>query len=174
MVDWKYMLLAQFPSFFIMAAYFLIRHLMVRKTSAVKSILWVLLFGVTLSVSVLCLFLGVHYHYWTLLTLFPLGFASWIGIILIVVSIAARVVHVWEKKRSQEKLEQAEREKEAALAQAEEAKREAQERSQMESLFSSAPPAEPTELPEPAEAAEPSVEAPPAPPENETNDFNFF
>ena len=37
MVDWKYLLYAQFPAFFLLAVFFLVSYLRVRKTSAVKS-----------------------------------------------------------------------------------------------------------------------------------------
>ena len=129
MVDWKYMLLAQYPACFLLAVYFLVKYMRVRKTSAVKSILWVLLFGAALAVSVLFLFLGVHYGYWTLTTLFPLGVASWIGIALIVIAIVARIVHLIEKKRNQKimekELKKAAKEKDAAVAEAEQAGRRA-------------------------------------------------
>lgn len=129
MVDWKYMLLAQYPAFLILAVYFLAKYARVRKTSAVKSILWVLLFGVALAVSVLFLFLGIHYGYWTLKTLFPLGVASWIGIALIIITIVARIVHLIEKKRNQKimekELKKAAKEKDDAVAEAEQAGRRA-------------------------------------------------
>lgn len=129
MVDWKYMLLAQYPAVLILAVYFLVKYTFVRKTSAVKSILWVLLFGASLAVSVLFLFFGVHFEYWTLKTLFPLGVASWIGIALILVAIIARIVHLIEKKRNQKLMEKelrkAAKEKDAAVAEAEQAGRRA-------------------------------------------------
>ena len=122
MVDWRYMLFAQYPAVFLLSLYFLVKYIFARKLSAVKSILWVLLFGVSLAVAVLFLFLGIHYDYWQLKTLFPLGVASWIGIALILVAIVARVVHLIEKKRNEMIMEKerkkAERDKEAAVAQA--------------------------------------------------------
>ena len=48
-MDLKQMLLAQFPAFFLLSILFLIAHLRVRKRSAVKSVLWVLLFGAALA-----------------------------------------------------------------------------------------------------------------------------
>ncbi len=135
MVDWKYMLLAQYPACLILAVYFLVKYTRVRKTSAVKSILWVLLFGAALAVSVLFLFLGIHYDYWTLKTLLPLGVASWIGVALIGIAIVARIVHLIEKKRNQKlmekELKKAAKEKDAAVAEAEQAgRRAAQEEAQ--------------------------------------------
>ena len=135
MVDWKYMLLAQYPAVLILAVYFLVKYTFVRKLSAVKSILWVLLFGASLAVSVLFLFFGVHFEYWTLKTLFPLGVASWIGIALMLVAIVARIVHLIEKKRNQKRMEKelrkAAKEKDAAVAEAEQAgRRAAQEEAQ--------------------------------------------
>ena len=129
MVDWKYMLLAQHPAVLILAVYFLVKYMFARKTSAVKSILWVLLFGASLAISVLFLFFGIHFEYWTLKTLFPLGVASWIGIALILIAIVARIVHLIEKKRSrmmmQKELRKAAKEKDAAVAEAEQAGRRA-------------------------------------------------
>ena len=76
MVDWKYLLLAQFPAFLLLALLFLVAYLRARKSSAVKSVLWVLLFGVSLAAAVLCAFAGIHHGYWTLKTMFHLGIAS--------------------------------------------------------------------------------------------------
>ena len=58
MLDLRFALFAQYPAFFLLAVLFLINYLIVRKRSAVKSILWVLLFGVALAVSLLFCFLG--------------------------------------------------------------------------------------------------------------------
>ena len=52
-MDFREILLAQFPAFFLLSILFLIAHLRVRKRSAVKSVLWVLLFGAALAVSIL-------------------------------------------------------------------------------------------------------------------------
>ena len=117
-MTWKYLLYAQYPAFFLLALFFLISYMRVRKSSAVKSVLWVLLFGAALACSVLFDFLGVQQKYWTLKTLFPLSVASWIGIALVVVAIIARIVHIIEKKRSryllEKELRRAEKEKNAA------------------------------------------------------------
>jgi len=124
MVNWKYLLLAQYPAFFILAVLFLIGYLLARKSSAVKSVLWVLLFGVALAAAVLCAFLGIHYGFWSLKTLFAFGAASWVGVALVLVAIIARTVHVVEKKRSkkmmEKELQRAAKEKDDALAQARE------------------------------------------------------
>ena len=128
-MTWKYLLYAQYPAFFLLALFFLISYMRVRKSSAVKSVLWVLLFGAALACSVLFAFLGVQQKYWTLKTLFPLSVASWIGIALVVVAIIARIVHIIEKKRSryllEKELRRAEKEKNAAVAHAQEESREA-------------------------------------------------
>ena len=50
-MDLREILFAQFPAFFLLSLLFLIAHLRVRKRSAVKSVLWVLLFGAALAVS---------------------------------------------------------------------------------------------------------------------------
>ena len=49
-------LFSQYPALFLLAVLFLIAHLRVRKTSAVKSVLWVILFGAALAASVVCCF----------------------------------------------------------------------------------------------------------------------
>ena len=69
-MDLREILFAQFPAFFLLSLLFLIAHLRVRKHSAVKSVLWVLLFGAALAVSILFCFLGMQAKYWTVKTLF--------------------------------------------------------------------------------------------------------
>ena len=64
-MDLREILFAQFPAFFLLSLLFLIAHLRVRKHSAVKSVLWVLLFGAALAVSILFCFLGMQAKYWT-------------------------------------------------------------------------------------------------------------
>ncbi len=130
-MTWKYLLYAQFPAFFLLSLFFLFSYVRVRKASAVKSILWVLLFGAALAVSILFLFLGMP-EYWTLKTLFPLKAASWIGMALVVVAVIAHVVHVFEKRHNkkvmEKELEKAARERDDAVAQArEEGRRAARE-----------------------------------------------
>lgn len=128
-MTWKYLLFAQYPACLLLAVFFLLSYLRVRKSSAVKSVLWVLLFGAALACSVLFAFLGVQQKYWTLKTLFALGIASWIGVALVLIAMIAHVVHLVEKKHSkrvmEKELQKAAKEKEAAVAQAEEAGREA-------------------------------------------------
>ena len=128
-MTWKYLLFAQYPACFLLAIFFIVCYLRVRKSSAVKSILWVLLFGVALAVSVLFSFLGVQEGYWKLNSIFTLGIASWIGVALVFVALIAHVVHLVEKKHNrkvmEKELEKAAKEKDAAVAQAEEQGREA-------------------------------------------------
>ena len=69
-MELKQILLAQFPAFFLLSLLFLIAHLRVRKHSAVKSVLWVLLFGAALAVSILFCFLGMQAKYWTVNAVF--------------------------------------------------------------------------------------------------------
>ena len=123
-MDLKQMLLAQFPAFFLLSILFLLAHLRVRKRSAVKSVLWVLLFGAALAVSILFCFLGMQAKYWTVKTLFKLKFWSWFGLFLVVLILVLRLVfklqnkhnrHVMEKERAK-----AEKEREQAVAQARE------------------------------------------------------
>ena len=123
-MDLKQMLFAQFPAFFLLSLLFLAAHLRVRKHSAVKSVLWVLLFGAALAVSILFCFLGMQAKYWTVKTLFKLKFWSWLGLAIVVVLLVLRIVfklqnkhtrHVMEKERAK-----AEKEREQAVAQARE------------------------------------------------------
>jgi len=123
-MDLREILFAQFPAFFLLSLLFLIAHLRVRKHSAVKSVLWVLLFGAALAVSILFCFLGMQAKYWTVKTLFKLKFWSWLGLAIVVVLLVLRIVfklqnkhtrHVMEKERTK-----AEKEREQAVAQARE------------------------------------------------------
>ena len=123
-MDLREILFAQFPAFFLLSLLFLAAHLRVRKCSAVKSVLWVLLFGAALAVSILFCFLGMQAKYWTVKTLFKLKFWSWLGLAIVVVLLVLRIVfklqnkhtrHVMEKERAK-----AEKEREQAVAQARE------------------------------------------------------
>ena len=118
------MLFAQFPAFFLLSILFLIAHLRVRKRSAVKSVLWVLLFGAALAVSILFCFLGMQAKYWTVKTLFELKFWSWFGIFLVVLILVLRLVFKLQNKHAQHMVEKertkAEKEREQAVAQARE------------------------------------------------------
>ena len=130
MLDLRFALFAQYPAFFLLAVLFLINYLIVRKRSAVKSILWVLLFGVALAVSLLFCFLGIQSKYWTLGTIFKLSVWSWLGIALVIVAVIVRFVFKVKGKLDQHtlkrELKKAELDKAAAVAQArEEAKAEA-------------------------------------------------
>ena len=99
------MLFAQFPAFFLLSLLFLIAHLRVRKHSAVKSVLWVLLFGAALAVSILFCFLGIQAKYWTLKTLFELKFWSWFGLVLVVLVLVLRLVFKLQNKHAQHMVE---------------------------------------------------------------------
>ena len=123
-MDLREILFAQVPAFFLLSLLFLAAHLRVRKHSAVKSVLWVLLFGAALAVSILFCFLGMQAKYWTVKTLFKLKFWSWLGLAIVVVLLVLRIVfklqnkhtrHVMEKERAK-----AEKEREQAVAQARE------------------------------------------------------
>ena len=123
-MDLREILFAQFPAFFLLSLLFLAAHLRVRKHSAVKSVLWVLLFGAALAVSILFCFLGMQAKYWPVKTLFKLKFWSWLGLVIVVVLLVLRIVfklqnkhtrHVMEKERAK-----AEKEREQAVAQARE------------------------------------------------------
>ena len=124
MLDLRFALFAQYPAFFLLSVLFLINYLIVRKRSAVKSVLWVILFGLSLAVSILFCFLGIQAKYWTLKTLFTPGVWSWIGVVLVIVAVIVRFVFKVRGKLDQRRLERelkkAEQDKAAAVAQARE------------------------------------------------------
>ena len=142
MLDLRFALFAQYPAFFLLAVLFLINYLIVRKRSAVKSVLWVLLFGITLAVSILFCFLGIQAKYWTIKTLFTPGVWSWIGIALVIAAVIVRFVFKIRGKLDQHRLarelKKAEQDKNAAVAQA-------REEGKAEAMRESAPVAPPTE-----------------------------
>ena len=153
-------LLSQYPALFLLALLFLLAHLRVRKSSAVKSMLWVILFGIALAASVVCCFLGVQAELWTLKTLITLGFWSWFGIALVLLFLILRIAHGIEKRANQRKLDkamqQAEKQKAAEVSRAREegaaAERERVEAAQ-QSVPSPADAAEAAALEEPAATA---------------------
>lgn len=124
MLDLRFALFAQFPALFLLALIFLVNYLTVRKRSAVKSVLWVLLFGVMLAVSILFCFLGIQAEFWTIKTLFQLSVWSWLGVALVVVFVLLHLVHTAQKKHAkrvmEKELKKAEMQKEEAVAQARE------------------------------------------------------
>ncbi len=121
-MNFRTILFSQYPALFLLAVLFLIAHLRVRKRSAVKSVLWVILFGVALAASVVCFFLGIQAELWTLKTMIALGFWSWFGVGLVLLLLALRVVHGIEKRSGQHRLEkamkQAEKQKEEEVTRA--------------------------------------------------------
>ena len=123
-MDLREILFAQFPAFFLLSLLFLAAHLRVRKRSAVKSVLWVLLFGAALAVSILFCFLGMQAKYWTVKTLFKLKFWSWLGLAIVVVLLVLRIVFKLQNKHTRHVMEKervkAEKEREQAVAQARE------------------------------------------------------
>lgn len=123
-MDLREALLAQFPAFFLLSVLFLIAHLRVRKRSAVKSVLWVLLFGAALAVAILFCILGLQAKYWTLKTLFELKLWSWLGIAAIVLVLLLHAAFRLQNRRTKHMIERerakAERTREQAVAQARE------------------------------------------------------
>ena len=123
-MDLREILFAQFPAFFLLSLLFLIAHLRVRKHSAVKSVLWVLLFGAALAVSILFCFLGMQAKYWTVKTLFELKFWSWLGLAIVVFVLMLRLVFKLQNKHAQHMVEKerakAEKTREEAVKQARE------------------------------------------------------
>ena len=123
-MDLREILFAQFPAFFLLSLLFLAAHLRVRKRSAVKSVLWVLLFGAALAVSILFCFLGMQAKYWTFKTLLQLKFWSWFGLFAVVLVLVLRLVFKLQNKHAKHMVEKertrAEKEREQAVAQARE------------------------------------------------------
>lgn len=121
-MDLREILFAQFPAFFLLSLLFLIAHLRVRKHSAVKSVLWVLLFGAALAVSILFCFLGMQAKYWTVKTLFELKFWSWLGLAIVVFVFVLRLVFKLQNKHNRRVMEKertkAEKEREEGRAEA--------------------------------------------------------
>ena len=166
-------LFSQYPALFLLAVLFLIAHLRVRKTSAVKSVLWVILFGAALAASVVCCFLGIQAELWTLKTLITLGFWSWFGVGLVLLFLVLHVVHGVEKRSSRRRLDKeeevsraraegaaAERERAEAeaAARAEEAAREEAARAAAEAAAAQDAPSGETAPAEANEAAEAATE----------------
>ena len=155
MLDLRFALFAQFPALFLLALIFLVNYLTVRKRSAVKSVLWVLLFGVMLAVSILFCFLGIQAEFWTIKTLFQLSVWSWLGVALVIVFVLLHLVHTAQKKHAkrvmEKELKKAEMQKEEAVAQArEEGKAEAMR----ETAPAQAPADEPSDTKAPAAGAD--------------------
>lgn len=131
-MDLREILFAQFPAFFLLSLLFLIAHLRVRKHSAVKSVLWVLLFGAALAVSILFCFLGMQAKYWTVKTLFELKFWSWLGLAIVVFVFVLRLVFKLQNKHAQHMVE---KERVKAEKTREEAVKQAREEGRAEALF---------------------------------------
>lgn len=152
-MDFREILLAQFPALFLLSILFLVAHLRVRKRSAVKSVLWVLLFGAALAVSILFCFLGMQAKYWTFKTLLQLKFWSWFGLFAVVLVLVLRLVFKLQNKHAKHMVEKertkAEKEREQAVAQAREEGRAA---AMAEQTQQSAAPTAPDDAPH-AEAA---------------------
>lgn len=149
MLDLRFALFAQFPALFLLALIFLVNYLTVRKRSAVKSVLWVLLFGVMLAVSILFCFLGIQAEFWTIKTLFQLSVWSWLGVALVIVFVLLHLVHTAQKKHAkrvmEKELKKAEMQKEEAVAQA-------REEGKAEAMRETAPAQTPADEPSDAEA----------------------
>lgn len=159
-MDLREILFAQFPAFFLLSLLFLIAHLRVRKHSAVKSVLWVLLFGAALAVSILFCFLGMQAKYWTVKTLFELKFWSWLGLAIVVFVFVLRLVFKLQNKHAQHMVEKervkAEKTREEAMAaqKAQEAEAVAAEPAADESASPAAEETAPAENEDPEKAVE--------------------
>ncbi|MBR7150176.1 MAG: hypothetical protein IKD01_04100 [Oscillospiraceae bacterium] len=137
-MDFTLIILSQYPLFFLLSLASLFKYLRVRKRSAVKSIAYVILFGVLLAACVASIFLGVQMKYWSLATLAVLNVWSWAGLILLLLVFVLIIAHSIEAHLNRRKLEkamkQAEKVKDAEVRRArEEAANEERERMQKES-----------------------------------------
>ena len=167
-MDLREILFAQFPAFFLLSLLFLIAHLRVRRRSAVKSVLWVLLFGAALAVSILFCFLGMQAKYWTVKTLFELKFWSWLGLAVVVLVLVLRLVFKLQNKHARHMVEKerakAEKTREEAVKQAREEGR-AEAMAQQQAQEAEAAAAEPAMEPPASPAAEDTASAENADPE---------
>ena len=167
-MNFRTILFSQYPAFFLLAVLFLISYLRVRKSSAVRSVLWVLFFGAALAASVVFCFLGIQAELWTLKTLFALGFWSWFGVLLVLFLFLLRVVHGVEKRANRRRLEkamkQAEKEKAEEIARARaQGAAEERERAEAEAARAEAAAAEEAaQEPQAGTSAEASAEPPAA------------
>jgi len=122
MLNLKTIILSQYPGAFLLSLLFLLGYLRARKHSAVRSVLWVLLFGVSLAGAVVLCIMGMQQDLWTLKTIFQFSVWSWIGIAIVLLAFILRVIHLIERahnRRVMEKeLRKAEKQKEDAVAQA--------------------------------------------------------
>lgn len=173
-MDLRTILFSQYPALFLLALLFLIAHLRARKSSAVRSVLWVLLFGAALAMAVAFCFLGIQAELWTLKTIVRLRLWSWAGIALVLAILLLRVVHGVESRMNRRKLDramrQAEQEKQAEVARtraegaAEGAAQERERAAAFSAAAAQAAPfeAEPTVMPAEAEPTVTPAEAEPA------------
>ena len=124
MFSLKELLYAQYPALLLLAVLFLIAFLRDRRRSAVRSVLWVVLFAASVAGCVLLAWLGGQAELWTLRTLFSLSGWRWVGVALIALLIVLHVIHRLEKRHSrrvmEKELQKAEQQKEQAVAAARE------------------------------------------------------
>lgn len=117
-MDPREALLSQFPAFFLLSMLFLLAHLRVRRRSAVRSTLWVLLFGAALAVSILFCILGLQAKYWTWKTVFHLRLWSWFGIALVLLALALRAAFRLQSRHARHMIERERRHAEKLREQA--------------------------------------------------------
>ena len=167
MIRVKDVLYAQYPALFFLALAFLVAFLIDRRRSAVKSVLWVVLFAASVAGCVLLAWLGGQAKLWTFKTLFSLSGWRWVGVALAALLVTLHIVHRLERRHSrrvmEKQLQKAEQEKELAVAQARE---EAAQAAREEAAF--VPPAQqpapaPQEEPAPQEHFPMQPDAPDAP-----------
>lgn len=91
-------LLSQWPACALLALLSLLVHLRVRRSSAVKSVLSVFLFGIALVLSITLICLGIQAELWTLQTLLPLGAWSWCGIAFFALVLLLYLIRRVERK----------------------------------------------------------------------------
>lgn len=106
-MELRTILLSQYPALFLLAVLFLIAHLRARRSSAVRSVLWVLLFGVSLAASVGSCFLGIQAGLWSLKTVAVLPAWSWAGLAAVVTVLLLHAIHGVERRVNRRRLEKA-------------------------------------------------------------------
>lgn len=106
-MDFKFILFSQYPLFFLLCLFCLGKYTLVRKRSAVKSVLFVILFGVLLAAAVVCCFLGMQMQYWSMSTVAKLNGWSIAGLCVFALIVLLSVAHNIEARLNRRKLDKA-------------------------------------------------------------------
>lgn len=150
MPSFPYLLYAQAPAVLVLSLLCFAGYLRTRRAAAVRSVLWVVAFALTLSASLTFFFLGISRGFWSLSTFFPMPGASWVGLgALALLTLLAAVRRIERKRqavRLDKALRQAEAQKQAEVARArEEGAAAARAEAESEAYFADDGPAVPPE-----------------------------